>query len=82
MMPTTDKRGVPGDLVSVRGGRPVNVYRTHDMSSTKGNLAGQVGAKAFGMIVSASTQGHTYVLWSDPCLLGWVWDGSLRSVRC
>ena len=82
MMPGVDKPGVAGDCVSIRGGQAVSVYRTYEMSSTNANFVGKVGPKAFGLIVSASTQGHTYVLWSDPCVLGWVWDGNLRSVRC
>ena len=79
----TDSRGVPGDLVLVRGNRDIRVFQEQPVS---GNITqrlqpvGIVNKKSIGMIVCLDDMGCTYVLWSNPCLCGWVYDGELRRV--
>lgn len=75
----TDRRGVPGEMVVNRMSGWINVWR--GATEDKGH-AGIVNGGAIGMIlcVEKAYKQYTYVLWSDPCIVGWVSDGYLRRV--
>lgn len=73
----TDTRGKPGEIVLTRGAGPVTVFRCSDGT----DRAGTVMPGGLGIIVSVDKRGWTYVLWSMPCVMGWVPDGQLRKVK-
>lgn len=79
MARVTDVRGKPGDIVMVRGASFVKVFQ-HPSNDT-GQVAQHVSRRALGLIVSVHATAWTYVLWSDPSVLGWVADGFLRTVK-
>ena len=82
-----DVRGVPGDIVLTRGPSPINVWDVHRSGGGRG-VIGVVNPGAMGIIICVYSKeatpdanpGFTYVLWSNPILLGWVPDGRLRLV--
>lgn len=82
----SDVRGKPGDIVLVRGGEPLTVWRTiwnQVDRSRSGECAGTVMPTSLGIIIGFSSDhpSMTYVLWSIPCIAGWVTDGFLRPVK-
>ena len=74
----TDVRSMPGDFVMPRGGRPIRVYL--DCGYDSGS-AGAVSASSIGIVVSTFARAWTYVLWSNPSIMGWIDDGHLRRLR-
>jgi len=82
MAKVNDRRGRPGDIVLVRGGAPIDVFRTIIDSAMDHSAprAGVVMPGAMGLIVATHLTAWTYVLWSMPCLAGWVRDGYLRRI--
>lgn len=78
-----DSKPQPGDIVLVRGTGPVLVW-THPTTSTFLARAGVMMPGAVGLVIAASSEAvsrfHAYVLFSCPCIVGWVADGSLRKV--
>lgn len=77
MARVNDVRGKPGDIVLTRGTGPVTVFRNTDGTER----AGTVMPGAMGLIVATHERVWTYVLWSMPCVCGWVQDGNLRPVK-
>lgn len=82
-MKPTDVRGKPGDIVTIRGGTTTDVWRrTGAIVIGTDDRAGSVAPGAVGIIVSiANLEGWTYVLWSKPCLAGFIYDGALRVLK-
>lgn len=85
MSKPNDVRGIPGDIVLIRGGRPIDVW---DRPGGYGGVpsvavarVGVVDPKASGLIIAVHERAWTYVLWSTPCIMGWVPDGILRKVK-
>jgi hypothetical protein len=78
----TDVRGKPGDIVLVRGNRPITVWRDVDVLQSVDVRAGTVTQRALGLIIMLHRKNNwTYVLWSMPCIAGWCHDGELRPVK-
>jgi hypothetical protein len=79
----SDARGKPGDIVLVRGGQPITIWRSlfAETNENRANTAGRVSVRSLGIIISVGTAGFTYVLWSNPCIAGWTNDGHLRPVK-
>ena len=85
MAQVSDRRGLPGELVMLRLS-----FGTADVLDKPTDLAGdnrattvtgQVHSKSLGMIVSVDVPGWTYVAWSNPVALGWIYDGVLRRIE-
>lgn len=70
---------MPGEIVLVRGGKPIDVW--HAPGEGPPNRVGVVMPTSMGIIVAVHQRAWTYVLWSMPCILGWVPDGVLRRVK-
>jgi len=51
-------------------------------SGSQSVIAGRSAPGALGIIVCVASEykAYTYVLWSKPCIAGWVSDGLLRVV--
>lgn len=77
-MKPSDTRGKPGEIVLVRGGQPVEVW--DQIMGHQSSRVGVVQPGSMGLIVATHVTAWTYVLWSMPCLVGWVHDGQLRRV--
>lgn len=77
----TDVRGRPGDIVLMRSGGSVPIWRTPNTGNNFTNQAGLVQSNALGLIISNYVPGWTYVLLSNPFVCGWMQDGFLRVVR-
>lgn len=85
MTRASDVSGLPGEMVTVRGTRSIDIWsaptssRTHSDSSRVGTVA----PGSLGVIVSNGAEaapGWTYVLWTTHKFMGWVHDGVLRRV--
>lgn len=87
MAKLTDLRGKPGDIVLTRGTQAITAWRTivttDGIASTRvlADRAGTVMPGSLGLIVAVYSSAWTYVLWSTPCVCGWVHDGELRVVK-
>lgn len=84
-----DRRPRPGDFVMPRGGKPIEVWRHVDPRTngpTPVQRAGTVAQDALGLVIGslmqpkAGMQCWTYVLWSNPTIIGWTYDGMLRAL--
>lgn len=73
-----DSRGYPGELVMLRGIAGASIWR----EPRNTNSAGIVIPGSIGMIICCDEKykQYTYVLWSNPCLCGWIEDGRLRRI--
>jgi hypothetical protein len=82
MAKVSDVRGKPGDIVMPRGGQPIAVWRDISVRGEQGldrsRIAGVIMPTSVGMIIATHMTAWTYVLWSVPCIIGWVQDGELR----
>lgn len=76
----SDSRGKPGELVVLRGTKTCSIFRVP--SSMGADIAGTANPGSMGMIICIDKRyrEYTYVLWSDPCVVGWIQDGYLRRI--
>jgi hypothetical protein len=84
-MAKTDGKPLPGDLVMLRGSQPRDVWaipNSPNVTPEKLQRAGVVMPRSIGLVISAAHPDHhrfyTYVLWSMPCICGWIEDGFIR----
>lgn len=71
----TDRSPLPGEFVMVRSTSPLHVFRTHDETRTRV----MVPPTAVGLLITHV--GHrALVVFSSPCVVGWVLDGLLVRV--
>jgi hypothetical protein len=83
----TDTKPKPGDIVLLRGTSPRAVWAISNSPTDLKtmNRVGVVMPGALGLIISSAAHKdqyrfYTYVLWSTPCILGWIEDGLVRAV--
>jgi hypothetical protein len=83
MTKPTDVRGMPGDMVMPRGGRPIAIYASPMPQNNDADFRSlaKADANAIGIIIATNSQAWTYVLWCGSGLLGWALDGSLRKLN-
>lgn len=74
-----DVRGLPGDIVLIRGGQPIDIWQTPGVMPNA--RVGVVMPTMTGFIIAVHERAWTYVLWSMPLIIGWVPDGMLRKVK-
>ncbi len=86
-MAKSDGKPLPGDMVLLRGTAPRDVWavpNSPNVTAEKLQRAGTVKPGALGLVISAAHNDqhrfYTYVLWSEPCVCGWIEDGFLRKV--
>ena len=86
-MARTDGKPLPGDMVLLRGNVARDVWaipNSPNVTPEKLQRAGRVEPGALGLVISAAHNDqhrfYTYVLWSSPCVCGWIEDGFLRKV--
>lgn len=74
----TDQRGCPGELVLLRGTKSAQIWRDLECKQP----AGVAIPNSTGLIVCVEKtfKQFTYVLWSNPCIAGWISDGLLRRI--
>lgn len=76
-MSKKDGKPLPGDLVMLRGKSPVAVWVEPEKQR-----AGMVMPESIGLVIAPAHNDqlrfYTYVLWSMPCICGWIQDGFLR----
>jgi hypothetical protein len=77
MVRVNDVRAKPGDIVLTRGAGPVTVYRNPNGTEP----AATIMPGGLGLVVNVDSPAWTYVLWSMPCVMGWVPDGQLRRIK-
>lgn len=81
-----DVSGKPGDIVLARVGKHdvVDVWsRLKGTGDGDAHRNGVVRNGALGIVIvpnSPERRGYAYVMWSMPCIAGWVHDGYLRKV--
>ena len=86
-MKSKDTKPKPGDMVLLRGKQPRDVWaipNSPNVTPEKLQRAGVVMGGAVGLVISSAHADHhrfyTYVLWSMPCICGWIEDGFLMRV--
>jgi hypothetical protein len=83
MLGPVDDRPMPGDIVLLRGNM-AQVAWVVPYGNVSGARAGYVMPGALGLVVVSSHRSqhrsYAYVLWSTPCIAGWMSDGFLRRV--
>lgn len=77
MAKVTDTRPAPGELVIPRSSAGTSVHREPQDPAVQV----EVPAASLGFVVSTHAMGWTYVLWSDPIVIGWSADGWLRRIN-
>lgn len=79
----TDERPKPGDIVLLRG-TEARVAWAVPHGPTPGISSGHIMPGALGLVVTSAHESpyryFAYVLWSTPCVCGWIQDGCLRKV--
>lgn len=87
MSKPSDVRGKPGDIVLLRGLFSRAIWDHDPTGSTKFALTEDLRGMlireharpgSMGIIVHTNFSHYTYVLWSNPYILGYVDDGYLR----
>lgn len=77
-----DVRGLPGDLVMLRlSTGSADLYDSPSPAPGPLTVVGRAYPRTLGLILSVAAKGWTYVLWSKPLALGWIYDGELQTVR-
>ena len=84
-MAKLEGKPLPGDLVMLRGNQPRDVWsvpNSPNVTPEKLQRAGVVMPRALGLVISSAHPDvhrfYTYVLWSMPCICGWIEDGFIR----
>ena len=78
-----DTRCNPGDIVTVRGVRPIKLFTFDGNDTNSATSTGMASPGSLGIVISARPPNHpnlSYVIFSSPHSLGWVNDGELRKL--
>lgn len=88
MKPSVDKKPIPGELVMLRGKDPRAVWSGPNaksgiiMPGSVGLVISTNGEAAMpNALTPATWRFYTYVLWSMPCIVGWIEDGFVKRIE-
>ena len=75
-MKPDDRPGCPGQCVVLRSSNHVFIWKNATANVPRVPV-GKVGPGALGIIIMSTCKGSSLVLWSNPLIVGWIYDGFL-----